>query len=87
MSNRGWRDDETDGFIPEMIKQYALKNDGSTITDFDLTKWTKGAGIPTCGETLGSKEHLCRISMLNFFASNAFNQVDKSNGTASCPIK
>src|SRR5437870_5669333 len=22
MSKRGWRDDETDGFIPEMIKEY-----------------------------------------------------------------
>ena len=36
MSKRGWRDDETDGFIPDMIRQYGLKDDGSVITDFDL---------------------------------------------------
>ena len=35
MSKRGWRDDETDGFIPEMIKEYGLKDDGRVITDFD----------------------------------------------------
>lgn len=36
MSKRGWRDDETDGFIPEMIRHYGLNDDGSVITDFDL---------------------------------------------------
>jgi len=25
MSKRGWRDDETGGFIPEMIKEYGVK--------------------------------------------------------------
>ena len=29
MSKRGWHDDETDGFIPEMIKKHGLRNDGS----------------------------------------------------------
>src|SRR3974390_222450 len=31
MSKRGWHDDETDGFIPAMIKQYQLKDDGSVL--------------------------------------------------------
>ena len=35
-SKRGWRDDETDGFIPEMIKKYGLPDDGRVLTDFDL---------------------------------------------------
>ena len=38
MSKRGWRDDETDGFIPDMIKRYGLKDDRSVITDFDLNE-------------------------------------------------
>ena len=36
MSKRGWRDDETAAFIPEMIKHYGLPEDGTVITDFDL---------------------------------------------------
>ena len=53
MSKRGWRDDETDGFIPDMIKRYGLKDDGSVITDFDLThivelgKWDNALGLVT----------------------------------------
>ena len=46
MSKRGWRDDETDGFIPEMIKEYGLKNDGSVITDFDLIEMDEGRWYP-----------------------------------------
>ena len=42
MSKRGWRDDETDGFIPAMIKEYAVKDDGSVITDFDLIEMDEG---------------------------------------------
>ena len=42
MSKRGWRDDETDGFIPEMIKEYGLKDDGKVITDFDLIEMDEG---------------------------------------------
>src|SRR5437588_6416109 len=33
MSKRGWRDDETVGFIPGMIKPYGGKDDGSAIPD------------------------------------------------------
>jgi hypothetical protein len=46
MSKRGWRDDETDGFIPEMIKQYGLKDDGRIITDFDLIEMDEGRWYP-----------------------------------------
>lgn len=46
MSKRGWRDDETDEFIPEMIKQYGLKDDGSVITDFDLIEMDEGRWTP-----------------------------------------
>lgn len=42
MSKRGWRDDETDGFIPDMIAKYGLNNDGSVITDFDLIEMDEG---------------------------------------------
>ena len=46
MSKRGWRDDETDGFIPSMIKEYGLKDDGSVITDFDLIEMDEGRWHP-----------------------------------------
>jgi len=46
MSKRGWRDDETDGFIPEMIRQYGLKDDGSVVTDFDLIEMDEGRWHP-----------------------------------------
>jgi len=46
MSKRGWRDDETDGFIPDMIKAYGFKNDGSVITDFDLIEMDEGRWYP-----------------------------------------
>jgi gluconokinase len=46
MSKRGWRDDETDGFIPAMIKEYGLKDDGSVLTDFDLIEMDEGRWRP-----------------------------------------
>jgi hypothetical protein len=46
MSKRGWRDDETDVFIPAMIKEYGLKDDGSVITDFDLIEMDEGRWYP-----------------------------------------
>ena len=30
------RDDETDEFIPAMIKEYGIPDDGRALTDFDL---------------------------------------------------
>jgi hypothetical protein len=46
MSKRGWRDDETDGFIPDMIKQYGLPDDGTVLTDFDLIEIDEGRWTP-----------------------------------------
>lgn len=46
MSKRGWRDDETDGFIPDMIKQYGFPDDGKVITDFDLIEMDEGRWQP-----------------------------------------
>ena len=46
MSKRGWRDDETDGFIPEMIRQYGLKDVGRVLTDFDLIEMDEGRWYP-----------------------------------------
>lgn len=46
MSKRGWRDDETDGFIPDMIKQYGVPNDGRVVTDFDLIEMDEGRWYP-----------------------------------------
>ena len=42
MSKRGWRDDETDGFIPAMIKEYGVPDDGRVLTDFDLIEMDEG---------------------------------------------
>lgn len=46
MSKRGWRDDETDEFIPEMIKEYGLTDDGSILTDFELIEMDEGRWTP-----------------------------------------
>lgn len=46
MSKRGWHDDETDGFIPDMIKHYGLKDDGKVRTDFDLIEMDEGRWRP-----------------------------------------
>jgi hypothetical protein len=46
MSKRGWHDDETDGFIPEMIKKHGLRHDGSVLTDFDLIEMDEGRWYP-----------------------------------------
>ena len=46
MSKRGWRDDETDEFIPEAIKRYRLKDNGQLITDFDLIEMDEGRWYP-----------------------------------------
>lgn len=42
MSKRGWRDDETDEFIPAMIKEYGIEDDGNVFTDFDLIEIDEG---------------------------------------------
>lgn len=42
MSKRGWHDDETDVFIPEMIRRYGLPDNGTVLTDFDLIEMDEG---------------------------------------------
>ncbi len=46
MSKRGWRDDETDAFIPGQIKNYGVPDDGTMITDFDLIEMDEGRWYP-----------------------------------------
>ena len=46
MSKRGWRDDESDGYIPDMIRQYGVPDDGRVLTDFDLIEMDEGRWYP-----------------------------------------
>jgi gluconokinase len=46
MSKRGWRDDETDEYIPAMIKEYGLEDDGKVLTDFELIEMDEGRWYP-----------------------------------------
>lgn len=46
LSKRGWHDDETDEFIPEMIRKLGLKDDGTVQTDFDLIEMDEGRWRP-----------------------------------------
>jgi Domain of unknown function (DUF5069) len=46
MSKRGWHDDESDEWIPALIKEYGFKDDGSVQTDFDLIEMDEGRWTP-----------------------------------------
>jgi len=46
MSKRGWHDDETDEFIPEMIQHYGLPDNGTVLTDVDLIEMDEGRWYP-----------------------------------------
>ena len=46
MSKRGWRDDETDEFIPAMITEYGVPDDGRAVTDFDVIEMDEGRWYP-----------------------------------------
>ncbi len=46
MSKRGWHDDESDEFIPAMIREYGLPDDGRVLTDFDLIEMDEGRWYP-----------------------------------------
>lgn len=46
MSKRGWHDDESEEFIPAMIKEYGLPDDGRVRTDFDLIEMDEGRWYP-----------------------------------------
>jgi len=46
MSKRGWHDDETDTYIPAMIKKHGLPGDGTVLTDFDMIEIDEGRWYP-----------------------------------------
>jgi hypothetical protein len=46
ISKRGWHDDESDGPLPEMIKRFDVRNDGSVLTYFDLIEMDEGRWYP-----------------------------------------
>lgn len=46
MSKRGWRDDETEEWLPNAIKEYGLANDGRILTDFELIEVDEGRWEP-----------------------------------------
>lgn len=46
MSKRGWRDDETEEFVPDLVKRYGLPQDGSIVTDFDVIEADEGRWRP-----------------------------------------
>jgi len=46
MSKRGWRDDETDEFIPGLIKEYGLADGTHAITDFDVIEMDEERWYP-----------------------------------------
>ncbi len=46
MSKRGWRDDETAEFIPNLIRGYGLEDNGKMVTDFDIIEMDEGRWYP-----------------------------------------
>lgn len=46
MSKRGWRDDETDEFLPDLIRRLGLPDDGRILTDFDVIEVDEGRWHP-----------------------------------------
>lgn len=46
MSKRGWRDDETAEFIPDLIKNYGIQDNGEMLTDFDVIEMDEGRWYP-----------------------------------------
>ena len=46
MSKRGWHDDESDQFSPDMIREYGFPDDGKVLTDFDLIEMDEGRWYP-----------------------------------------
>lgn len=56
MSKRGWRDDETDDYIPAMKREYGFPDDDAIVTDFDVIeadegrpvhRWRQGWDLPS----------------------------------------
>ena len=45
MSKRGWRDDETDDFIPSLKREYGFADDDGIKTDFDVIEADEGRPV------------------------------------------
>ncbi len=45
MSKRGWRDDETDGYIPAKKQAYGFADDAGIVTDFDVIEADEGRPV------------------------------------------
>lgn len=45
MSKRGWRDDETDDYIPAMKRDYGFADDDGILTDFDVIEADEGRPV------------------------------------------
>lgn len=46
MSKRGWRDDESDEFIPALVKSYGIADASNVLTDFDAIEIDEGRWYP-----------------------------------------
>lgn len=46
MSKRGWRDDETEEFIPALMESYRVNPDPRLLTDFDIIEMDEGRYHP-----------------------------------------
>ena len=46
ISKRGWRDDETDEFIPALMESYGVDPDSRLVTDFDIIEMDEGRWYP-----------------------------------------
>lgn len=45
MSKRGWRDDETDGYIPQCKAEYGFPDEEAIATDFDVIEADEGRPV------------------------------------------
>ena len=45
MSKRGWRDDESDDFIPSLNREYGFPDDDRVVTDFDVIEVDEGRPV------------------------------------------
>jgi hypothetical protein len=46
ISKRGWHDDESDSSLPEILRKFGLRDDGSMPTYFDLIEMDEGRWYP-----------------------------------------
>jgi Domain of unknown function (DUF5069) len=46
ISKRGWHDDESDASLPEIVRKFGLRDDGSVLTYFDLIEMDEDRWYP-----------------------------------------